>query len=420
MTVLRTQQELRDFLQARLDQSGFELKPIALADQGDWSFRDGALAHHSRGFFEVVGVRDREGEKVMLYQPQSAVTGLTLAREDGTWYVLLQARIEPGNTGVGQYGPTVQSTPANFYRVHGGKKSDGMDWFLHYVPGSRMIHSSMQLDLGQRYLLKSKWHNYVVLDTLSEAPPFMAWASLPAVFSVLEASNFFNADLRSLLAVFDWEHFASGKTRDLRGQDMAPLQYRYQQQRMSPNHYEVVPLNQLEQWRCTDRGIEPIGKSGLSVLLYQVQSVTREVNAWTQPLVKATGEGRVVLYMRETTAGAEFLLSVFTETGITGQTVVGPSRLSYPGESSDIGPVAGTVWRAFRQCDEGGRFLEHDSLYQIVQVEPDFPVNKNEFWVGIGGLKHILSASNVAAFQLRCISSALLDILHRDLGPGEE
>jgi len=416
MNILRTSQELRAFLQATLDQSGFELKPVALANQQQWSFQDGVLAHRSRGFFEVVGVQDSQEERLMLYQPQSAVTGLTIAQDADTWYALLQARVEPGNTGVGQYGPTVQSTPANFFRVHGGKKSAGMDWYLHFEPGSRMIHSSMQLDLGLRYLLKSKWHNYVVLDNLEEAPPFMSWVSLPALFSVLADSNFFNADLRSLLAVFDWEHFVLGRTRELRDQDLKPLQYRYQHQTMRPSHYQMVPLDKLKQWRCTDRGIEPIGDTGLSALLYEVHSITREVKSWTQPLIAASGQGLVVLCIRETQEGLEFLLSVIMETGITGQTVIGPSRLYYPGEHIDEQIKPKDIWREFWQCDEGGRFLQHDSLYQITRVDADFPVAKNEFWVTIGGLKHVLSASNVAAFQLRCISSALLDVLHSDLG----
>jgi dTDP-4-dehydro-6-deoxy-alpha-D-glucopyranose 2,3-dehydratase len=416
MSILRTGEELRAFLQRTLDQAGFELKPIPLAAQEDWGFKDGVLAHKSRGFFEVVGVEDSTGEKLMLYQPQSAVTGLTLAKDADTWYVLLQARVEPGNTGVGQYGPTVQSTPANFYRVHGGKKSDGMDWYLHQVPGSRMIHSSMQLDLGKRYLLKSKWHNYVILDKLVAAPPFMAWVSLPAIFSVLAYSNFFNADLRSLLAVFDWEHFIDGKTRALVRHDLAPLEYRYHNHAMRPSHFDMVPIEKLRQWSCTDRGIEPRDEATLNVLLYQVRSITREVKAWTQPLMKANGAGQVILYMRKTNREPEFLVSVFFETGITGQAVIGPSRLHYPGEATGTDKLSGTVWRAFWQCDEGGRFLQHDSLYQIIEVDPGFPTADHEFWVTVGGLKHILASSNVAAFQLRCISSALLDVLHSELG----
>ncbi len=416
MSIIRSPHELRAFLQSTLDKSGFELTPVSMTDQTDWNFIDGVLAHRSRGFFEVVGIRDHAGEKLMLYQPQSAVTGLTLARDARGWYLLLQARVEPGNTGIGQYGPTVQSTPANFYRVHGGKKSEGMDWFLHQVPGSRMIHSSMQLDLGGRYLLKSKWHNYVILDRLTAAPPYMCWCSLPAIFAVLKESNFLNADLRSLLAVFDWEHFCLGKTRALHTQDLAPLQFRYQNQAMHSGHYEMVPLSKLEHWRCTDRGVEPEDSTGLGVMLYKVNSITREVKTWTQPLMKAGGTGRVLLYTRETASGPEFLVSVIREPGITGQTVIGPSRLVYPGEEVPETETAdGVVRREFWQCDEGGRFLQHDSLYQIIEVDPGFPTVDYEFWVSVGGLKHILASSNVAAFQLRCISSALLDVLHSDL-----
>ncbi|MCR9084629.1 MAG: NDP-hexose 2,3-dehydratase family protein, partial [Cyclobacteriaceae bacterium] len=141
ITCADSNETLLDFLKVTKEKSEFVLKEIEFKSQNQWDFSDGALSHTSKGFFQVIGVEnlaDRSDQKLMLYQPQSALTGLIITRQHNELYVLLQARVEPGNTGVIQFGPTIQSTPANYLRLHGGKATAYIEYFTSFVPGCNL------------------------------------------------------------------------------------------------------------------------------------------------------------------------------------------------------------------------------------------------------------------------------------------
>jgi dTDP-4-dehydro-6-deoxy-alpha-D-glucopyranose 2,3-dehydratase len=59
--------------------TGITVSQVPMKEAEDWELVDGALQHRSRGFFCVVGVSsDEKGPtgRLMLYQPQAAITGL--------------------------------------------------------------------------------------------------------------------------------------------------------------------------------------------------------------------------------------------------------------------------------------------------------------------------------------------------------
>ncbi len=115
--------QLLAFLKETSNISQYKIERINLNSQTQWSIQNGILSHKSKGFFHVTGLIDKNRkENVVLYQPQSALTGLAIHRSKEKVYILVQARVEPGNTGLAQFGPTIQSTPGNYMRMHGGKK----------------------------------------------------------------------------------------------------------------------------------------------------------------------------------------------------------------------------------------------------------------------------------------------------------
>ena len=93
---------------------------------------------------------------VLLYQPQSAFNGLLIAAIGAELHVLLQARVEPGNIGVAQYGPTVQSTPANYLRVHGGRATPYLDFFHRCLAGAAPVGDWTELDSGRALPLQEQ------------------------------------------------------------------------------------------------------------------------------------------------------------------------------------------------------------------------------------------------------------------------
>lgn len=410
--LIHTADELDQLMNEVIADAGFRLDRVSLSESQDWVFRAGAFSHRTGGFFDVMGVELDSGEEhLLMYQPQSALTGLALCRIDGTMHVLLQARIEPGNTGIGQWGPTIQSTPANFLALHGGKPTPALELFYRFSRNALPIGTSVQLDLGERYFHKSKWHNYVLVDEPIAVPDHMAWVSWETIHSVLVRDNCLNADLRSLLAVLNWEklergneHAPSPPTSDL-------LSTLLHHRATYSVDYKIKDVSEMRDWSVTNAGIEPRTNPNLvSTHLYHTSCGTREVKAWYQPMISAPSRGRVTL---KVDAG-HCLLQARREIGIEGGFVLTASEIINPGDpvpASDEQVIA-----SFIQSDEGGRFNQHETEYQLVKGDRSMPVAEGMKWVPMAALKQYLALSNVASFQLRCMASLLITEMNPTLG----
>lgn len=408
--VAESKEELKTYLSRIQAISNYELSQIKIEDQQAWKIQDGALSHSSKGFFQVLGLKNKQvpsEEKLMLYQPQSALTGLVIRYFEGGIFVLLQARVEPGNTGVIQYGPTIQSTPANYLKLHGGKATAYVHLFTQYSSECQLLTHSMQHDLGSKYFQKSKTHHYLLAKDWIETEENMIWASMNAIFGMMEEDNLLNADLRSLLSVMDWEMYFNPSGFSSLSQPTSPIQI------TPPNQdFQLVPLNDLTQWEITSDGIIPVDHQPTSVHLYHFSCTNREVSAWSQPLFEVNSNGIIQLFFKKVQNEIEFLVTVGREVGISTPFAFYPSRMSLPEENNaPLSSTQGLVMRELLQCDEGGRFYQNDNSYQLILVD-DREAEKNQLWISASHLKYLLQASNHCSFQLRCASSLALDFLN--------
>lgn len=416
MKIANTYSQLLEFIDETKKISQFKLEKIDIDSQNQWLIRNGVLSHESNSFFHVTGVINKQGyEQLMLYQPQSALTGLALHKENEKVYVLVQARVEPGNTGVVQYGPTVQSTAGNYMRFHGGKKTSYLELFFSYTPGCSPLCHSYQFDLGDRYFQKNKSHHYVELENFIETEENMIWASLDSLIDLLHHSDILNPDLRSLLIVFDWDDYLqkSSTTEALVTNNSQLCNYLFNK----PNHLEphkLIPLTELKNWEITNQGIIDKTGRGVSVNMYSVECTNREVKTWSQPLYCVANQGNVQQIIRKKGTNYEFLVTINKEVGLSSQPGVSPTYIRYPGSPKPFNSLVsyGDVLYQMNQCEEGGRFYQNDILYQVILVEEDYHENNNQCWISSVELKNILKSSSKASLPLRCICSMLFNILN--------
>src|SRR5476649_2001231 len=119
--------------EAQRERIRFKADLIGLDDVRDWSRDQGGNIRHKSGqFFGIEGVRVESGDlrevaswdQPIYTQPEGGILGL-IAREHAAKGVefLLYAKAEPGNIGVLQLCPSIQSTWSNIRRAHGGKLS---------------------------------------------------------------------------------------------------------------------------------------------------------------------------------------------------------------------------------------------------------------------------------------------------------
>lgn len=410
--------ELQQFLDETIRESQFVIEKIKSNEQSNWSIRNGVLSHVSNGFFQVSGLKNKltTEEHLVFFQPQSALTGLALFVDRDTVYILLQARIEPGNSNIGQYGPTIQSTPANYLQMHGGKKTSYVELFNGFSPNCNPIENSMQLDLGKRYFQKSKLHSYVECKKLLETEPNMIWAPLRIIFETMSFDNFINADLRSLISIFDWDLFLyqnlSNKTVEkLRHDDLLVLA----KNQFGKSSWELAPIEQLKGWEIRDEGIIDVSNTGITVGMYKVACRTREVSEWSQPLMSASNMGLVLFLVRKIKNSFECLITIGYEFGVSGYVTILPSWVRYAGTENGneiLDQIDGIEIAKMIQSEEGGRFYKNESLYRIKLVDIEINIEPDQRWISMEFLKSILKSSNQASFQLRCISSLLMEYLN--------
>jgi oxidase EvaA len=408
--------------------AGFSLRQVPMSATEHWSLVDGAIQHRSGGFFSISGVR-REGEeqeRVMLYQPQGALNGLLSTVIGGERHFLLQARAEPGNLGEAQFGPTVQSTPANYLRMHGGARTPYIETFLQHSPDVTLLRETAQLDLGERYLFKTKRLIALEATENQETLPCFIWANPSAVRQAVTRSTFLNTDLRSMLAFSSWSaDEADGELTPLsaevrrslvpppRGEVLAELETALCA--VSPRRTGFVPLKNLSNWELDDWGLrERVPDQGFSVEFFEVAAAYREVGQWIQPLINSGGEGRVVLACREVEGMTEVFVQPLAEFGLASGCALAPSYLLYPGmvDSPPEWLVNARILSETLESDEGGRFYKDSSRYQIVGIDADAPQPPTAlgFWLRISEVKHCLDVSNRCSIQLRCILSHLLAV----------
>ncbi len=428
--ISRSLADLDGFREETRRNSRFACKLVALADQDDWAIREGVLSHRSRGFFHVAGaVHDGTGEeRLVLHQPQAAITCLAIHVEAGRVHVLTQARPEPGNCEEVQFGPTIQSTPANYLRLHGGRPTLHLDCFIDCVPEkARPLAQSSQLDLGHRYFQKIKTLMYVEAPEWLETGHDLAWVPLDVLAEGLERDHFLNIDFRSLLACFDWDAWLGPRATDPADRDgdgrgivLPGSERRSGALLSSPAKpgWRLERLDRLVGWRETTHGVEARGAGDASVRLYQAVCEGREKSAWFQPLFEIAGTGQVDLYVRRPAGrGWEFLLTRVEDPGIAASAAWTTTVDRAPEQTVDprdprLESDEPVMLRGMTLSEEGGRFLRNANRYEIRLARDGLEAGPGRSWVDLEGLRQILQSSNEATIHLRCIASLVLDWLY--------
>lgn len=293
------------------------------------------MSHQSGGFFHVTGLRNKDSseEHLILYQPQSALTGLLVAIHGGEIYVMLQARVEPGNSNIGQYGPTIQSTRANYLRMHGGKATDYLEYFISYASNVQPLGNLIHSDLGKRYYQKNKVHAYLQVKKLVPATGILAWVPLKILVKLALRDNFLNTDLRALLSVFDWDLFSHSSNASENRLNSDEFAF-FSKVRLGQNDWQIVSLDELKHWKATAEGIVDSSNTGVWVNMFKISCTNRETKEWYQPLYCVSDRGKIILCMRKKANEFEFLLTYDLEHGISGGLTTLTSYVNYPGETN--------------------------------------------------------------------------------------
>lgn len=410
------------------ERAEFSVRRVGFSETDDWKMTSGGLVHKSGGFFNLVGLREPgQSDRVFLYQPQAAIIGLITAVKNGSRYFLIQARAEPGNPNAVQFGPTVQATAANYMGRHGGSPTPYIKIFLQHCLEAKILADTSQFDLGERYFYKTKRAVILELPEFIAPAPSFIWVKDTVLIQAATRDLFFNPDLRTLLSLFPWSQ--TENTTELRPKDAqvrkslsAPLRTGvlgqvFAQTATKTRQATFIPLDQMAGWSVDRQSIfETSRRQGISVEMFVTQVRNREVKKWTQPLILAQSEGKILLVFRKTPTGLEFYVTFAKETGLASPCGIGPSFVAYPGSNRAppqyLSESCCSVKLQVSESDEGGRFYRNICRYQIAEYVNEAPESlaQHGVWLRLSELKRLAETSNITTIQLRGVLSYLLSI----------
>jgi oxidase EvaA len=190
----------------------FKADLIGLDEVRGWS-RDaqGNVRHKTGQFFGVEGVRIESGDlrevaswdQPIYTQPEGGILGL-VARETAEHGVqfLLQAKAEPGNLGVLQLCPTIQSTWSNIRRAHAGKRPPMVE-VLTAETGVRIVYRAEHNEEGGRFWRKSNENVIAFVDdegVIETDLKMFCWTSLSQIKELALMDNIVSPFVKTILA----------------------------------------------------------------------------------------------------------------------------------------------------------------------------------------------------------------------------
>ncbi len=361
------------------------VRDVKLRDLSGWRFLQTPLrlAHESGQFFSIIGIRHwgtfgsgRTWDQPMIDQPEVGILGMLTQTIHGERCVLAQAKLEPGNTTGAQLGPTVQATRSNYLKVHGGRVPPYLEYFREFR-GSRLLVDQMQSEQASRFLYKRNRNMLVESQTELPVLPGFRWVPWSVMLDLLRMDNIVNMDARSVISCVPPP-----------GSDLSPkddiqrvLHWFTALRADFPRRTMIVGLDELSEWSVSDAAIERPDGRYFSVIGIDVEIRHREVSNWKQPLLKHHGRGLNGMLVQRVASGFRFLLRGCCYPGSVDNFELG-STISLSDYELQIGadtapayldyftqPGKARALYSSMQCEEGGRFLQYENRYMVVEAD---------------------------------------------------
>ncbi|GAA2062663.1 MULTISPECIES: NDP-hexose 2,3-dehydratase family protein [Streptomyces] len=421
-----------DWLAERGRLNTFRVDRIPFAALDGWSFEEptGNLAHRSGRFFTVEGLRvtERDGpygdgpyahwHQPVIKQPEVGILGILAKEFDGVLHFLMQAKMEPGNPGLLQLSPTVQATRSNYTGAHRGA---GVKYIEHFTgPGrGRVIADVLQSEHGSWFYRKA--NRNMIVEAVGEVPLLddFCWLTLGQIAALLHRDNVVNMDSRTVLSCLPLPPDSS--TALLRDTEL--LSWITGERARHDVQADRVPLAGLPGWRRHEHAIEHEEGRYFKVVAVSVQAGNREVTSWTQPLFEPVGRGVTAFLSRTFDGVRHVLVHARVEGGFLDTIELGPT-VQYTPENyahlpekerpafldTVLEAPADRIRYAAVHAEEGGRFLNAESRYLVVEAEEwQAPLNPppGYAWVTPDQLRRLVRHGHYLNVQARTLLACL-------------
>ncbi|MFD3612344.1 NDP-hexose 2,3-dehydratase family protein [Streptomyces atroolivaceus] len=424
--LMRTGDVVR-WLGERRRRNRFQVERIPFDQMDSWYFDDGTgdIRHRSGGFFTVEGLRARTGhgperawQQPIICQPEVGILGILVKEFDGVLHCLMQAKMEPGNRPLLQLSPTVQATRSNYTRVHRGARVKYIDYFTQ-LEGLRVLADSQQSEHGSWFYRKS--NRNMIVETDGEVPhdDDYCWLTLGQIAELLHHDNVINMDSRTVLSCVP---LADGEEKALHPDDALDHWLEAERARREV-HVERIPLSEVDGWTRGTHTIDNDAGRYFQVVAVSVQAGNREVTGWSQPLFEPRGLGVTAFLTRRIGGVRHVLAHARAEAGLHDSVELAPTVQCTPENYAHLAPgdhplFLDQVLAADRahilyeavHSEEGGRFLQADSRYLLVEADdpgPPAEAPSGYVWLTPGQLSRLVRRGHHVNVQARTLLACL-------------
>lgn len=433
------------FLKKRSAASTHSIDEIPLDALPDWRIDD-RLSHVSGRFFTVEGLSIRtnfgptpEWCQPIIVQPEIGILGIIVKRINGVPHFLMQAKMEPGNSELVQYAATVQATPSNYQRVHGGRSTPYLEYFLEHA-GRRVIFDTLLSEHASWYLHKRNRNMIVEIpedEDIAVADAF-AWLTLGQLRYQLEQGNRVNMNARTVLSGISYatedDPDSYHDTRDDFGLQVveshraarseadvsAAMTWLIDQKARFNLDVRRISLRDMKEWTLGAGSIRHREDRHFRIVGLSIAATSREVDTWSQPMLEPKSGNVVALICQRRSGVLQFLVQAMAQPGLTDRLELGATVQVTPGSYTgpeDLPPLAEYLdapesWIRLRavQSEDGGRFLHADTTHVIVNVPDEHTVEApdNYRWMPLGLINRLVRSGYYVNVEARSLVACLL------------
>lgn len=424
------------FLAERARAYDFVVREVPLSALPRW--RLGTTLRHDTGrFFTVEGIAVETSfgatprwTQPILVQPEIGMLGFLARRIAGALHFLVQAKMEPGNRTLVQLAPTVQATPSNYLRVHEGRSTPYLEYFVEPTRG-RVLLDQLQSEQGSRYLRKRNRNLIVEVDHEVAALPDFAWLTLRQIRELLVAGNTFNLNARTVLGCIPYAGTVPAGGDDFRravlGSHVAAvadddvrraLSWLTDVKSATTLDVRRIALGELEQWICDGESIRHESGRFFRVLGVTIEAASREVAAWAQPMIEPTRDGVLAFVCQRRDGVLQFLVQARTEPGLIDAVELGATLQLSPGnyDPGTLPPLAeyldappDRIRLRTVQSEDGGRFYHDEKLHLVIEVPEGERVDAppSYRWMTLALLKRVMARGYHVTVEARSLIACL-------------
>jgi hypothetical protein len=348
---------------------------VVRAENGlpDWIVDNGILRNSRADYFSLGLYATERGDPVLLMkQNETALVMLLLCNIDGHDSVLLSLRLEPGLIGLTNFSTTIQSTPSNYLRKHGGKSTPFIEIAMDPNTHGKILYDGMQYDWGDYYLNKTKRLLIVELESPIEAPKGYCWVTLETAKALLREDHLITNDLRVAIPLIPSRgDQPSGKTAG------------------TPSCSDI-----REPLRTLQFSPSVIDYRGMGVAFFKTETETREVNRWVQPLLVSQKALKISLAFANNSSGRIYAIEKRTQPGLLEHQLWFPSNI-----------CNGKSVRTVKTSAEGGRFWKYPIEIELIEIETHRDATDHEqggqSWLSQQSLSLLVTQSLQTSLELR-------------------